>query len=85
LPNAHLIGLNYQRATDLLTIAAGLPDNDPRVPVYVRLGRINAKQGYDKIGAAGYFGTHWLATYALLYENENVNVIVTHSSPSGSQ
>lgn len=83
LPNAHLIGLNYQRATDLFTIAAGLPDNDPRVPVYVRLGRINAKQGYDKIGAAGYFGTHWLATYALLYENENS--IITHASPSGSQ
>jgi hypothetical protein len=30
---------------------------------------INGKQGYDKIGAAGYLGTHWLATYALLYEN----------------
>lgn len=72
LPNAHLIGLNYQRATDLLWIAAGLPANDPRVPVYRKLSDINAKQGFDKIGQAGYLGTHWLATYALMYENEYV-------------
>jgi hypothetical protein len=71
LPNAHLIGLNYQRATDLLWMAAGLPGDDPRVPVYRRLAAINAKQGFDKIGAAGYLGTHWLATYALMYENED--------------
>ena len=69
LPNAHLIGLNFQRAADLLTIANSLPRNDPRVAVYERLATINGKQGYDKIGAAGYLGTHWLATYALLYEN----------------
>ena len=28
-----------------------------------------AKQGFDKIGSAGYLGTHWIATYALMYEN----------------
>ncbi len=71
LPNAHLIGLNYQRATDLLWMAGGLPTSDPRVAVYRKLADINAKQGFDKIGAAGYLGTHWLATYALMYENEN--------------
>jgi Protein of unknown function (DUF2891) len=70
LPNAHLIGLNFQRATDLLQIAAGLPQDDLRVPVYRKLAKINAKQGYEKIGAAGYGGTHWLATYALMYEEE---------------
>jgi len=69
-PNAHLVGLNFQRATDLLQIAAGLPATDPRVPVYRRFARINANQGYQKIGTAGYGGTHWLATYALMYENE---------------
>lgn len=69
LPNAHLIGLNFQRAADFMTIAQSLPKEDPRVPVYLRLATINGKQGYDKIGAAGYLGTHWLATYALLYEN----------------
>jgi len=69
LPNAHLVGLNYQRAADLVMIANGLPKDDPRVPVYRRMATINAKQGYDKIGTAGYLGTHWIATYALMYEN----------------
>jgi hypothetical protein len=78
LPNAHLIGLNFQRAADLMTIANSLPKEDPRVAVYERLATINGKQGYDKIGAAGYLGTHWLATYALLYEN------VAHASTSQS-
>jgi len=82
LPNAHLIGLNYQRATDLLTIAAGLPGDDPRIPVYRKLALINAKQGYDKIGAAGYLGTHWLATYALMYENEFA--ATTHAVAGGA-
>ena len=78
LPNAHLIGLNFQRAADFMTIAESLPKDDPRVAVYQRLGTINGKQGYDKIGAAGYLGTHWLATYALLYEN------LVHGSASPS-
>jgi hypothetical protein len=69
LPNAHMIGLNFQRAADLLWIARSLPANDPRIAVYQRLGNINGKQGYDKIGLGGYAGTHWLATYALMYEN----------------
>lgn len=69
LPNAHLVGLNYQRAADLVMIANGLPKDDPRVPVYRKMASINAKQGYDKIGSAGYLGTHWIATYALMYEN----------------
>ena len=69
LPNAHLVGLNYQRAADFLMIANGLPPSDPRVPIYRRLGQLNAKQGFDKIGSAGYLGTHWIATYALMYEN----------------
>ena len=69
LPNAHLVGLNYQRAADFVMIANGLPKDDPRVAAYRRLGSISAKQGFDKIGTAGYLGTHWIATYALMYEN----------------
>jgi hypothetical protein len=69
LPNAHLVGLNYQRAADFLMIANGLPQGDARVAVYRRLASLTAKQGYDKIGTAGYLGTHWIATYALMYEN----------------
>jgi hypothetical protein len=75
LPNAHLVGLNFQRAADFLTIAQSLPKDDLRVAAYQKMGTINGKQGYDKIGAAGYLGTHWLATYALLYEN------LVHASP----
>jgi len=69
LPNAHLVGLNYQRAADFAMIANGLPKDDPRVPAYQRLASISAKQGFEKIGTAGYLGTHWIATYALMYEN----------------
>jgi len=50
-------------------IANGLPKDDPRVPVYRKLASIAAKQGFDKIGTAGYLGSHWIATYALMYEN----------------
>jgi hypothetical protein len=50
-------------------IANGLPKDDPRVPVYRRFASLAAKQGFEKIGSAGYLGTHWIATYALMYEN----------------
>jgi Protein of unknown function (DUF2891) len=69
LPNAHLIGLNFQRATDLMWIGKSLPVDDPRLPAYRKLADIAGKQGYSKIGLGGYLGTHWLATYALMYEN----------------
>lgn len=69
LPNAHLIGLNFQRAADLMWIVRSLPANDPRIPAYRKLADIAGKQGYAKIGLGGYLGTHWLATYALMYEN----------------
>jgi hypothetical protein len=68
-PNAHLVGLNLQRAAQFVTIANGLPKDDPRVPVYRRFASLAAKQGFEKIGSAGYLGTHWIATYALMYEN----------------
>ncbi len=64
---SHLIGLAFSRAEDLLAIANALPADDPRVPVLRRLSAINAKAGFDHIGAAGYEGSHWFATYALLY------------------
>jgi hypothetical protein len=66
---SRLIGLNFQRATDLLMISQALPKDDPRVAVFKQLATINAKHGYDKIGNAGYEGQHWLATFAVLYEN----------------
>ncbi|MGH9596380.1 MAG: DUF2891 family protein, partial [Edaphobacter sp.] len=66
---SRLIGLNFQRAADLLTISQALPKDDPRVGAFKQLATINAKNGYDKIGDAGYEGQHWLATFAVLYEN----------------
>lgn len=66
---SHLIGLSFERATQLLTIADALPKDDPRVAVFRRLSAMNAQHGYEKINMAGYMGQHWLATYALLYEN----------------
>ena len=66
---AHLIALNFQRAYGLLNIAYALPKDDARVPVFKKLAAINATRGYAEIGNAGYEGQHFLATYALLYEN----------------
>src|SRR5215469_2806824 len=76
MPNSHLIGLSFQRAEDFLWIARSLPPNDPRVPVYRRFSEITGKQGYDKIGLGGYLSTHWIATYALMYEN-----LLDHKQP----
>ena len=64
---AHLIGLAFQRAADFEKIAAALPKDDLRVPVFQKLATINAQRGFQKIGDAGYLGQHWLATYAVLY------------------
>jgi Protein of unknown function (DUF2891) len=66
---SRLIGLNFQRAADLVVITYALPKDDPRIAVFKQLAVINAKHGYDKIGSAGYEGQHWLSTFALLYEN----------------
>jgi hypothetical protein len=66
---SHLIALNFQRAYGLLVISYALPKDDPRIPVLKTLAAINAKHGYDQIDSAGYEGQHWLATYAMLYEN----------------
>jgi len=66
---AHLIALSFQRAYDLLNIAYALPKDDPRIPVFKSLAAASATRGYEQIGNAGYEGQHWLATYALLYEN----------------
>jgi hypothetical protein len=66
---SHLIGLNFQRAIDLIGISYALPKDDPRVAAFRQLAVLNAKHGYDKIGNAGYEGQHWLSTFAVLYEN----------------
>lgn len=67
---AHLIALNFQRATQLLTISYALPKDDPRVPLFRHIAALDAKHGYDKVGIAGYEGQHLIDVYAVLYENE---------------
>jgi hypothetical protein len=67
---AHLIALEFQRATSMLTIAYALPKDNPRVEGLRRLADMNAKWAYAHISVGGYEGQHLLGTYALLYENE---------------
>lgn len=64
---SHLIGLAFQRAMAMLKIADALPANDPRVPVLRQLADINASHGLGALSDAGYLGSHWLGTYAVLY------------------
>jgi hypothetical protein len=63
---SHLIGLAFQRAEAMMGIADALPPDDPRVPVLTRLAAINANSGFKALADAGYFGSHWLATYAVM-------------------
>jgi len=63
---SHLIGLAFQRAEAMTGIANALPANDPRVPVLTRLAAINANSGFKALADAGYFGSHWLGTYAVM-------------------
>ncbi|MGH9520355.1 MAG: DUF2891 family protein, partial [Terriglobales bacterium] len=65
---SHLIGLAFSRAGAMLTIAEALPGNDPRAEVLRRLAAIHAAQGFKTLDRAGYLETHWIASYALLYE-----------------
>jgi hypothetical protein len=69
MAQAHLIALEFQRATSLLTISYALPKDDQRVPVFRRLAAMNANWGYANISVGGYEGQHLLGTYAMLYEN----------------
>ncbi|SEB50253.1 DUF2891 family protein [Terriglobus roseus] len=64
---SHLIGLAFARAYAMIEIADALPANDPRVPVLRQLATINASQGMKGLPDAGYLGSHWLGTYAVLY------------------
>ncbi|WP_419805914.1 DUF2891 family protein [Terriglobus sp.] len=64
---SHLIGLAFDRAYAMTEIADALPASDPRVPVLRQISAINAASGMKALPDAGYLGSHWLGTYALLY------------------
>ena len=63
---SHLIGVAFSRGMALASIARALPADDPRVPVLRRLAVINGRSGFEALTAAGYFGSHWLATYGVM-------------------
>jgi len=63
---SHLIGLAFARAQAMADISRALPAGDPRIPVLRRLAVINGRSGFQALAAAGYYGSHWLGTYAVL-------------------
>ena len=63
---SHLIGLAFHRAQAMAGIARALPPEDRRAPVLRRLAAINAAGGFKALADAGYYGSHWLGTYAVL-------------------
>jgi hypothetical protein len=64
---SHLIGLAFSRAHAMMDIAAHLPKDDTRVAILRRLSSINAASAYDAMEEAGYLGSHWIGTYAVMY------------------
>jgi hypothetical protein len=62
---AHLDGLNLSRAWCWRSIAAVLPDDDPRTSVALESARIHLDASLPHV-AGDYMGEHWLATFALL-------------------
>jgi hypothetical protein len=64
---SHLIGLAFQRGAMMEDIAALLPDGDTRAAVLHRLAAIHGVKGMQAMYDAGYLGSHWLGTYAVLY------------------
>lgn len=67
---SHLIGLSFSRAEALERIANALSPADPRVAVYRRVASTQAEHGFQGLVAAGYLGSHWLGTYAVMYAIE---------------
>jgi hypothetical protein len=64
---SHLIGLAFQRGAMMTRLADLLPERDARVPVLRRLAAIHGVKGMEAMHRAGYYGSHWLGTYAVMY------------------
>lgn len=64
---SHLIGLAFQRGAMMGRIADALPADDVRASVLRRLAAIHGVKGMQAMYRAGYFGSHWLGTYAVYY------------------
>ena len=64
---SHIVGLAFVRATSMGELANALPPNDARVPVLRRLAAIQAATGFPLMGAVGYDGSHYYASWATTY------------------
>jgi len=64
---SHIVGLAFVRATSMGELAAVLAPTDPRVPVLRRLAAIQAGTGFPLMGAVGYDGSHYYASWATTY------------------
>jgi hypothetical protein len=64
---SHLIGLAFQRGSMMNRLADLLPSDDERAAVLRRLAAIHGVKGMRAMYDAGYYGSHWLGTYAVYY------------------
>ncbi len=72
---SHLVGLSLVRAMLMAKLANLLPENDARVPVLRRLAVVQSAFGLPQIGAVGYDGTHYYATWVTFYLIEMPNAV----------
>lgn len=63
---AHLAGLNLSRAAGFLTIAAHLPDADPRLPALSAAAERHTHASLASVSGSDYMLEHWLSAYATL-------------------
>jgi hypothetical protein len=64
---SHIIALAFVRAKSMGEIANALPKGDQRIPVLHRLAAMQAEKGYQVMGAVGYAGSHYYASWAATY------------------
>ena len=69
---SHIVGLAFVRATSMGELANALPPTDVRVPVLRRLAAMQAATGFPLMGAVGYDGSHYYASWATTYMITNV-------------
>jgi hypothetical protein len=64
---SHLIGLAFQRGLMMNRVADLLGAGDVRASILHRLAAIHGVKGMQAMYDAGYYGSHWLGTYAVYY------------------
>ena len=64
---SHVIGLAFMRAEAMNRIAAALPADDLRAATLRRLSAMHADLGLRAEAAAGYYGSHFLGAFTILY------------------